>query len=62
MDVKSCCNALEQALEKYGKPEIVNSDQGNQFTSKDFTQRSFLILRPSHMPVCLVFTYVSVQF
>lgn len=38
MDVKFCCNALEQALEKYGKPEIFNSDQGSQFTSKDFTQ------------------------
>jgi putative transposase len=38
MDVKFCCNALEEALEKYGKPEIFNSDQGSQFTSKDFTQ------------------------
>jgi putative transposase len=38
MDVTFCCNALEEALEKYGKPEIFNSDQGSQFTSKDFTQ------------------------
>ena len=38
MDVNFCCNALEEALEKYGKPEIFNSDQGSQFTSKDFTQ------------------------
>ncbi|WP_321160097.1 MULTISPECIES: IS3 family transposase [unclassified Synechocystis] len=38
MDVKFCCNALEEALEKYGKPEIFNSDQGSQFTSKEFTQ------------------------
>lgn len=38
MDVGFCCNALEEALQKYGKPEIFNSDQGSQFTSKDFTQ------------------------
>lgn len=38
MDVKFCCNALEKALKKYGKPEIFNSDQGSQFTSKDFTE------------------------
>lgn len=38
MDVNFCCNALEEALKKYGKPEIFNSDQGSQFTSKDFTQ------------------------
>ncbi|WP_153039320.1 integrase core domain-containing protein, partial [Pseudovibrio axinellae] len=29
--------ALEEALSKYGKPEIFNSDQGSQFTSVDFT-------------------------
>lgn len=38
MDVNFCCNALQEALKKYGKPEIFNSDQGSQFTSKDFTQ------------------------
>lgn len=38
MDVIFCCNALKEALEKYGKPEIFNSDQGSQFTSKDFTE------------------------
>jgi putative transposase len=38
MDVNFCCNALEEALQKYGKSEIFNSDQGSQFTSKDFTQ------------------------
>ena len=29
--------ALEEAFAKYGLPEIVNTDQGSQFTSKDFT-------------------------
>jgi putative transposase len=38
MDVNFCCNASEEALQKYGKSEIFNSDQGSQFTSKDFTQ------------------------
>lgn len=38
MDVDFCCRALEEALAKYGKPEIFNSDQGSQFTSRDFTE------------------------
>jgi len=32
-----CIDALNDALRKYGKPEIFNSDQGSQFTSIDFT-------------------------
>jgi len=31
-----CVEALEEALERHGKPEIFNSDQGSQFTSLDF--------------------------
>lgn len=31
-----CNDALEEALSKYGKPEIFNSDQGSQFTSDNF--------------------------
>ena len=30
--------ALEEALARYGKPEIFNTDQGSQFTSVAFTQ------------------------
>ena len=33
-----CVAALEEALGKYGRPEIFNTDQGSQFTSLDFTQ------------------------
>ena len=33
-----CVEALEEALAKYGKPEIFNSDQGSQFTSDEFTK------------------------
>lgn len=36
LDVGFCLEALEAALE-IGKPEIFNSDQGCQYTSKDFT-------------------------
>lgn len=32
-----CIEALEEAIAKYGKPEIFNSDQGSQFTSTAFT-------------------------
>jgi putative transposase len=32
-----CVEALEQALTRYGRPEIFNTDQGSQFTSDDFT-------------------------
>jgi putative transposase len=31
-----CVEALEEALQRFGKPEIFNTDQGSQFTSDDF--------------------------
>jgi putative transposase len=37
MDVSFCVAALEQALARFGKPEIFNTDQGSQFTSGEFT-------------------------
>jgi putative transposase len=37
MDARFCVEALEEALARYGKPEIFNTDQGSQFTSADFT-------------------------
>jgi putative transposase len=37
LDVSFCLEALEDALDK-GTPIIFNSDQGSQFTSKEFTQ------------------------
>ncbi len=36
MDVDFCTEALFEAIEKYGYPEIFNSDQGSQFTSPRF--------------------------
>ncbi len=38
MDTSFCIEALEEAIEQYGCPEIFNSDQGSQFTSQEFTQ------------------------
>ena len=37
MDAGFCVEALNDALARYGKPEIFNTDQGSQFTSFDFT-------------------------
>jgi putative transposase len=39
MDVSFCQEALEEALGKYVKPDIFNTDQGSQFTSVAFTDR-----------------------
>jgi len=36
-DSDFCVEALEEALGRFGKPEIFNTDQGAQFTSNDFT-------------------------
>lgn len=37
LDKSFCIDALEEALNRYGTPEIFNTDQGSQFTSVDFT-------------------------
>ena len=37
MDVEFCVDALQEALARFGRPEIFNSDQGSQFTSSAFT-------------------------
>jgi putative transposase len=36
MDTEFCREALEEALARYGCPEIFNTDQGSQFTSAEF--------------------------
>ena len=38
LDADFCVASLEEALTKYGKPGIFNTDQGSQFTSLAFTQ------------------------
>ena len=37
MDAEFCVDALQKALARFGRPEILNSDQGGQFTSSAFT-------------------------
>ena len=36
MDTAFCVEALQEALDRHGQPEIFNTDQGVQFTSADF--------------------------
>ena len=38
MDTDFCVQAVEEALAKYGTPEILNTDQGSQFSSQAFTE------------------------
>jgi putative transposase len=37
LDTEACVEALEEALGRYGTPEIFNTDQGAQYTSEAFT-------------------------
>jgi len=38
LDSEFCVEALEEALKRFGPPEIFNTDQGAQFTSEAFTE------------------------
>ena len=49
MDTSFCTEALDEALAKYGNPEIFNSDQGAQFTSEAFTSR----LKSRHISISM---------
>jgi putative transposase len=37
LETSFCLDALEEALERFGKPDIFNTDQGSQFTAEAFT-------------------------
>jgi len=37
MDTRFCVEALKEALARFGRPEIFNTDQGSQFTAEAFT-------------------------
>jgi len=37
MDSAWCREAMEEAIKEHGKPEIINTDQGSQFTSDEFS-------------------------
>lgn len=36
LDASFCVEALEEAIAKYGRPEIMNTDQGSQYTGADW--------------------------
>jgi len=38
MEASWCAEVLQEAINKHGKPEIINTDQGSQFTAEVFTQ------------------------
>ena len=37
LDASFCVEALEEAISKYGKPEIMNTDQGSQYAASGWT-------------------------
>jgi putative transposase len=36
LDTEACLRTLEKAIESHGLPDIINSDQGSQFTSQEW--------------------------
>jgi len=38
MDIALVTDVLKESIEKYGTPEIINTDQGSQYTSHEHTQ------------------------
>src|SRR5436853_4372843 len=56
MDADFCVTALEEAIARFGKPEIFNTDQGSQFTSFAFTNtlRDADIRISMDSPVCWI--------
>jgi putative transposase len=49
MDASFCIEAVEEALGRYGRPEIFNTDQGSQFTSMAFTR----VLRENEIAISM---------
>lgn len=49
MDTTFCAEALQEALRRYGTPEIFNTDQGSQFTSDEFTG----VLKEHHIQISM---------
>jgi len=49
MDADFCVEALEEAIGKYGCPEIFNTDQGSQFTSESFIN----VLKENHIKISM---------
>lgn len=47
LDTSFCIEALAEAIENYGRPDILNSDQGSQFTDQKFADR----LKDEHIAI-----------
>ena len=39
LEAEFCLEALNEAIHKFGPPEIMNTDRGSQFTSFEWTDR-----------------------
>jgi putative transposase len=51
MTADFCVGALQEALARYGAPEIVNTDQGSQFTSSEFVKAVQASGAAVHFPI-----------
>ena len=49
MDVQFCLDAVQEAIDNYGTPEIFNTDQGSQITSLAFTD----LLKQNHIRISM---------
>ena len=49
MHTDFCIEAVHEAIQKYGVPEIMNTDQGSQFTSLEFTD----LLKSHHIQISM---------
>ena len=49
MEPGFCIDALKEAMNRYGVPDIFNTDQGAQFTSNAFTQ----VLKDNHVAISM---------
>ena len=49
MTADFCVEALEEAISRYGAPEIFNTDQGSQFTASSFIQ----VLQKHHIQISM---------
>ncbi len=49
LDASFCVDALEEAIFRFGAPEIFNTDQGCQYTSDDFTG----VLKAHHIDISM---------
>jgi len=49
LEADFCVEALQEAISKYGTPEIFNTDQGSQFTSQEFIK----VLTDKHISISM---------